>query len=140
LKRDSFSLLVAIVFILMLGIIMALSIALSSQSLEQTAKTYLTEQSQLLAKSATEYAILAAQGHDFSTSCLNSINLSFKSLYDVNITIHYLGNNLPPGCNLLNNSISTKESNLTMVIDTKVYIKEGTNEGVSFFRRTLQKL
>jgi len=138
--RRGFSLLVAIIFILTLGIVMALSIALSSQSLEQSAKTYLIEQSQLLAKSATEYAILSAQGHDFSLNCLNNINLNFNNLYDINITIHYIGSNLPPNCNQFANSISTKESNLTMVIDTRVYINKGSNEGVSFFRRTLQKL
>ncbi len=61
-------------------------------------------------------------------------------MYDINMTLFYIGNDLPAGCNTLTNSIETAESNGTVMIDTFVsYIDPETNETIRFHRRTLQK-
>jgi len=135
--------LTAIIFILLVGIILALTISSLTHATKSTTDTYFIEQEEALAKSATEYAILAAQGHNFATSCLNKINISFQNTYDINITIHYIGDGLPPSCNTLANSIATKESNGTAIIDTRVTLKPHIitdDTPITYFRRTIQKL
>ncbi len=133
----------AIIFILIVGILIAIIVSTLSSSVKKTSDTYLYEQAQLLAKGATEYAILAAQGNDYSANCLNHINMDYQNIYDINITFHYIGNGLPASCNVLANDIVTKESNGTVIIDTKVSLKESLQHDstpITYFRRTLQKL
>ena len=128
---------------LLIGILMALSFSLSSQTTKQTGQLYLQEQGQLLAKSATEFALLAISGHNNNLNCINRIDLRYPQnapIYDINMTLYYIGNGLPAGCNTLTNSIATAESNGTVMIDTFVsYIDPETNETIRFHRRTLQK-
>ncbi len=141
--RKGFALLSAIFLMLLIGILMALSFSLSSQTTKQTGQLYLQEQGQLLAKSATEFALLAISGHENNVSCINQINLRYPQgapMYDINMTLFYIGKYLPAGCNTLTNSIATAESNGTVMIDTFVsYIDPETNETIRFHRRTLQK-
>ncbi|MRI58204.1 MAG: hypothetical protein C6H99_01715 [Epsilonproteobacteria bacterium] len=142
--KKSFSLLIAIVFVLILSFLLLYTLSNLSSSVQKTSQIYLHEQAQLLARSGTEFAIMAIQGHDPSSSCLHSINLNYNDTFDVNITIYYMGRGLPAGCNTLANDIQTPESNGTAIIDVKVSLRRAlTNSGatpISYFRRTLQKL
>ena len=137
-KREGFSLLLAIVVLITIASLMALMISLSSTTLKQTSDIYSYEQSELLAKSATEIALLAISGHDKSVNCIDRINFNYKTFYDVNMTLYYIGNKLPTPCNLLDNNISTDESNGTVIIDTFVTFK-GASEPIRYHRRTIQK-
>ncbi|WP_201333515.1 hypothetical protein [Nitratiruptor sp. YY09-18] len=141
--RRAISMLTAIIFIMLVGVILALTISSLTSATKNTTDTYFIEQEEALAKSATEYAILAAQGHNFATSCLNNINISFQNTYDINITIYYIGNGLPANCNIFANNIVTNESNGTAIIDTRVSLKPNIIQDstpISYFRRTIQKL
>ena len=118
---------------------MALMISLTTVTAKQTTDIYTNEQAKLLAKSATELALLAISGHNNSINCIENINFTFDNSYEVNTSIFYIGNNLP--CNpshILNNTISTPESNGTVIIDTYVEYN-GSNEPIRYHRRTLQK-
>jgi len=142
--RSGFALLSAIFLMLLIGILMALSFSLSSQTTKQTGQLYLQEQGQLLAKSATEFALLAISGHDNTADCVEQINLRYPQgapMYDINMTLYYIGSGLPCNANhLLANDILTDESNGTVMIDTFVsYRDPETNETIRFHRRTLQK-
>ncbi len=135
--------LTAIIFVLLVGMLLAFAITSLTTATKRTTDIYFIEQAQALAKSGTEYAILAIQGHNFATNCLNQINISYQNTYDINITIHYIGRGLPPTCNILDNSLQTDESNGTAIIDTVVTLKPAmrTDEtAISFARRTIQKL
>jgi len=128
----------------LVAILLMLSLSLSSQTVKQTGDLYLQEQAQLLAKSSTEFALLAISGHDNSIDCVDRINLRYPSsnpkLFDINMTLHYFGDTLPSTCNLLANNIKTKESNGTVMIDTVVtYTDPRSGETVQFHRRTIQK-
>ena len=119
--------------------LMALMISLTSTTAKQTSDIYVSEQTKLLAKSATELALLAISGHNNSANCIENINFTFETNYDVNMSLYYIGNTLP--CNpshLLANAISTPESNGTVIIDTYVTFK-GSSEPVRYHRRTIQK-
>ncbi len=118
---------------------MALMISLTSTTAKQTSDIYVSEQTKLLAKSATELALLAISGHNNSANCIENINFTYDTNYDVNMSLYYIGNSLP--CNashLLANAISTPESNGTVIIDTYVTFN-GSSEPIRYHRRTIQK-
>jgi len=148
--RKGFSLITALVFMILVATLGALALSLSTTSVKQTSDLYLREQAELLALSATEYAILAISAHDFTGTgnCLNTINSTYTqdgttTLFDINITLYYLGNGLPANCNTLTNNlnnIDTNDSNRTVMIDTIVSSANGiASEPIRYHRRTIQK-
>lgn len=146
--RRGFSMITAIVFMILVATLGALAISLSNLSTKQTSDLYLREQAELLAQGATEYALLAISGHDFAITpnCLNTINSSYTDgvtiLFDINVTLYYLGNGLPANCNTLTNNlnnIDTNDSNRTVIIDTFVTDRNLSTEPIRIHRRTIQK-
>lgn len=153
--KKGFTLLTAIVFIVLVATISMLALSLSSTTVKQTSDIYLKEQAELLLQSSTEFAILAISGHEINATnnnCLNQINARFPksgadAIFDINMTIHYMGSGLPTGlaggvprCNILSNTVATADSNLTVIIDTTVSSVAGvTTEPIRLHRRTLQK-
>ncbi len=144
-QRNGFSLLTAIIFLVIVSTIAMLALSLSSQSAKQTTDSYLKVESELLAKSATEYAIMAISGHNFAIDCMERINIRYPEqtnyTHEINISISYLGNGLP--CNashILDNNLSTSDSNRTVIIDTIVTTNPDLSpEPVRLHRRTIQK-
>ena len=140
--RKGFSLLTAIILLVAIATLMALMLSFSSQTAKQTGDIYLKEEAELLAKSATEFALLSISGHDNNTSCIEHINMRYPAAnprYDINMTLYYIGNGMP--CNLANelaDNIATADSNGTVIIDTVVTNTE-SDEPVRFHRRTIQK-
>ena len=145
--RKGFSMLTALIFMILVATLGALALSLSNLSLKQTSDLYLREQAELLVQSATEYALLAISGHNFSTNCLNTINSTYTdgttTLFNINISLYYLGNGLPLNCSTLTNNlnnIDTNDSNLTVMIDTTVTSAAGiSTEPIRIHRRTIQK-
>jgi len=138
-SRKGFSLLLAIIVMITIATLMALMISLTSTTAKQTSDIYASEQTKLLAKSATELALLAISGHNNSANCIENINFTYQTNYEVNMSLYYIGTSLP--CNqshLLDNNISTDESNGTVIIDTYVTFK-GSSEPIRYHRRTIQK-
>ena len=78
-----------------IAVLMSLMINLSSGSVKATLDIYLKEQAELLARGATEYAILAVSGHDNNVSCIENINIAYPegadNTHDINMTIMYMG-------------------------------------------------
>lgn len=137
--RRGFSMITAIIFMILVATLGALALSLSSITLKQTSDLYLREQAEILVQSATEYALLAISGHNFSTNCLNAINAQYAP-FDINISLYYLGNGLPVGCQRITSSnIDTNESNLTVIIDTVVTSNGVSTEPIRIHRRTIQK-
>jgi len=147
--REGFTLLLAIVVISLIGTLMGLMLSFTTITSKQTADSYLKEQAELIARSATEYALLKISGNNWSAGeCINNINSELNSYkgFDINLAIYYLGNNLPvwdgiKGCkNILDNNIYTNESNGTVLIDVIVSITDpATREKIRFHKRTIQK-
>lgn len=144
--KKGFSLITAIIFILLVSTLAALALSLSAQSAKQTGDLYLKTQAELLARSATEYALLAISAHDIAATnnCVNQINATYPNnanpSFDINVTINYLGRGLPGGCNTLSNNVQEPESNVTVILDTFVQTHDGvSSEPIRFYRRTIQK-
>lgn len=146
--RRGFSMITAIVFMILVATLGALAISLSNLSTKQTSDLYLREQAELLAQGATEYALLAISGHDFAITpnCLNTINASYTDgatiLFDISVSLYYLGNGLPGNCSTLTNDLNntvTNDSNRTVIIDTFVTDRNLSTEPIRIHRRTIQK-
>lgn len=146
--RKGFSLITAIVFMVLIASIAALSLSFSTFSTKQTTDLFLREQAELLVQSGTEFALLAISGHNIAVNgCLNAINSQYPqtnaaAIFDINITINYMGNGLPVGCNILSNTVDTNDSNVTVIIDTIVETTPDNNistEPIRLHRRTIQK-
>ena len=132
--KKSFAMLFAIAFIVVLGTIAGLMLSFSTITLKETEDNYMSLQSQLYARSATEFAIQALESRDYvNDGCINKIDIN-TSLYDLNMTFHYFLTDCPVDCNC--SEIKTKESNGTVMINTYVTSKV---DRVRFFRQTLQK-
>lgn len=143
----------AIAFLLVMATIAALMVSMTTLTTKRGTDLYFQEQAHLLAKSATEYALLAISGHSIPATgnCINRINSTYDGIYDINTTIRYIGRGFPsaPGaCDMLKyasggdiNNILTDESNGTVIID--VYVTAPSDqtgaERVKFHRRTMQK-
>lgn len=147
--KKGFTLITAIIFMVLIATIGAIAVSMSTFTAKQTSDTYLKTQAELLAMSATEYAILAIHGHDIlvNGNCVNQINATYPNanspLFDINVTIFYFGKNLPvyPKCNILgDNNIVDTDSGLTVMIDTFVQSHNGVaTEPIRFHKRTLQR-
>lgn len=145
-KRRAFSLLMAIMFIVLVSTIGMLALSFSTQASKQTSDVYMKAQAELLSRSATEYAMLALSAHNISATpnCIKSITATFPStsnpLFNIKVDMQYIGKDLPSGCPILNNVISTVDSNVTILMDTYVSSKDGLlPEPIRIHRRTIQK-
>jgi len=140
---------VAIITLVTLATIMAFSLTMSSKNTAVTNDLYLYEQSQLYAKSATEYALLKIAQNP---PCSNlDTNFTQDGIYDINISISYIyykdATQDPQDlCNVnggkLYTTVSTPEQNGSALIDVYVGVTDSTISAnkIVYFRRTLQKL
>ncbi len=145
--RKGFTLLTAIIIMITIATLMGLMISLSTTGVKSTTDIYLKEQANLLTRSATEYALLAISGHDNTQNCVEHIHIDYPDAtaptHEANITIWYMGRNLPAACHhILANDINRTESNLTAIVDVKVWVNRantGITEPIVIHRRTIQK-
>ncbi|HIC44925.1 MAG TPA: type II secretion system protein [Sulfurimonas sp.] len=151
--RSGMAMILAIAFLVVIAGIMATMLNLSSLGNKRSEHLYFKEQAQLLAKSATEYALLAISAHDRTGgSCITTINSQFPAsnpYYNITTNIRYIGledlggtcqSSSPINPTSLVSTISTPESIGTVLIDVQVSnINTGLTENVVFHRRTLQK-
>jgi len=152
--RSGFALIMAIFVVLIIGMIMVLMVNITATSTQRTTNNYLHEQARFLAKSATEYAMLAISGHNraANNNCITTINAQYPDntpIFNITINMQYIGfaNIGPGGCNdYVNNGINasgifTNESIGSVLMDVTVSSTGNIlGEPIRYHRRTLQKL
>ena len=146
-SKNGIAMLIAIAFLLITAVLMAIMVNMTAQTTKRTADMYLQEQAHLLAKSATEFALLAVSARDRNLNgCVNQINIAGPSgNFDINTTIRYIGlsalGGTCAGAGSYINTIVTPESNGTVLIDTFVTSTAiaRVTEQIRFHRRTMQK-
>jgi hypothetical protein len=162
--RQGFSLLMAVFIILLMSTITALIMNTTSKVIKETSAQYRNEQSRLLAKSYTEFAIMAVMGHDRSAgNCVNHIDGTINTLqigqanpaggninnggYVVAVDIQYIGNGFPadPTCSMLNAQVLLSPEGPHMMIDVYVKYRDpdqiaAAQQDIVYHRRTLQKM
>ena len=152
--RSGIAMIMAIAVIVILATIMALSLALTSQTTKRSTDLYLYEQAVLLSKSATEYALLRISQSPPCTS-ENALGLNFKpdlndngiadDIYDINITLKYIYDS-DASCiangGTFYTPVTTPEQNGSVLMDVSVSVTDPTvaSEPIRFFKRTIEKL
>ena len=146
--KSGIAMIMAIAVIVVIATIMALSIALSSQTNKRTTDVYVYEQAVLLAKSAAEYTLLRISEDNNSTDpChVNALNFS-QDYYDINVSVKYSYTNYPTDTTKCPTSVrfapvTTDEQNGSVLMDISVSVNNNTitSEPIRYFRRTIQKL
>jgi len=146
--RSGFAMIMAIFFMIVIATLLLYMLGSTTETGQRTTNAYVNEQAQLLAKSAVEYAVLRVSGYDRDANdgCINSINAQYPDstnpIYDINISIRYIGFGNYTSCDDYIASIATPESNGTMLIDVYVQDNPALNldEPIRYHRRTMQKL
>lgn len=140
-KRSGFAMITAIIVVLIISTIMALSLALTAETSKRTADLYLYEQTVLHAKSAAELALLnIAQGGP----CTTITPYTIDSFYDINVSLRYVYKGFScGGTNDFFTTLATDEQNGSVLMDVTVSVRADQNlstEPIRYFRRTIQKL
>lgn len=145
-KHPGFAMILAIFIIVLValgGVMLLSNAAIGSQSISNS---YVRTQAELLAQSATEYALMRAQ--DINTSavgnpCLNQLNITVNDAsgavaYDINTSLTYsFQGAAPAGCN----AIANMTGKATMVlIDVRVTDRILNDETIQIHKRSWQKL
>jgi len=156
-SREAFSIITAIFLIVIMSTLAIFVANLSGKNIQGTVAQYRTEQAILYAKSYTEFAIMALT----AKSCVSTISGDIDGTatevlqgngYHVDVDIQYIGKN--NGChNTLGDLVTTATSQgQIVIIDTYVHYRNPddpyalsstpwtTNPGITYHRRTLQKL
>jgi hypothetical protein len=158
-SRKAFSMLTALVIIILMATVSMLVFNLSGKMVKGTTTQFLREQAMLLAKSYTEYAVMAITANDrnTTTNCITGIEGSNiirsidQSGYRVRVNIFYIGNNTEVQyCtdNILSDDVTTPETPLSAIIDVYVEYKDidshvsdiDDRPWITYHRRTLQKI
>lgn len=143
-QGKAFSMLTAIVVILLMSSIGAFVMSLSGKMVHTTTTQFKREQAVLLAKSYTEYAIMAVMSNNRASNCLDHIT-GVALGYNITVDISYIGNIAQVGncTNILSTEVVTPRSPLNIIVD--IYIKykdlDSTNTNwITYHKRTLQKI
>ncbi|WP_107850109.1 type II secretion system protein [Campylobacter concisus] len=148
--RRGFTLIAAIFFVVIASSICMLALSIASTSVKQNSEIYLREQSELVARAATEYAMLAIISNDFSTTCLgnqsenasedNPISGEFGDLFTFKVYVKYFGD-MGNACKNKDAVIVKGTNQGTIMLDVFVSSKPGKSSNpINFHKRTLQKL
>ena len=148
--RRGFTLIAAIFFVVIASSICMLALSIASTSVKQNSEIYLREQSELVARAATEYAMLAIISNDFSITCLgnqsknasedNPIAGEFGDLLTFKVYVKYFGD-MGDACKNKDAVIVKGINQGTIMLDVFVSSKPGkASNPINFHKRTLQKL
>ena len=157
--RKAFSMLTAIFIIVLMATVAAFIISLSGKMVKGTTAQFQHEQSVLLAKSYTEYAIMSVTANEHNTTnCLNNITGKFGDLgggdflYNIDVNISYIGNTDPDTgisslqghcVRELSTTATNKKSPLNIIVDVFVRHKDLDHPDgaeITYHRRSLQKI
>ncbi len=155
--RHGIAMIMAIAVIVILGTIMAVMLQLTALGSKQTINDYLHEQAILLSRSATEFTLLRISGTDRSiaNNCLTSLSGEYENIFDINISISYIGLSgtnvvsecandcatTKDECFIANSNVDDANSKGSVLLDIIVTSRDGTSDDpIRYHRRTLQKL
>lgn len=143
-KRAGMAMIMAIAVLVIVGTIMALSIAMTTQTTKRNLDMYLYEQIEMLADSAREYAMYKIDNN--ATHCGESgFNiLGQDAFYDVSVAIKYVTSN---GCVdgvAANNFITDSDLQQdTAIIDVTVSVDKtqtNTTEDIRFYKKYIENI
>ncbi|MDD3769530.1 type II secretion system protein [Sulfuricurvum sp. IAE1] len=143
-KRKGFAMIMAIFIVVIIAAGGALMMQNASLGSKAVSSAYLRTQADLLAQSATEYALMRAQGVDTTGgTCLNRLNItvndaSGRAMFDITASLAYsFRGAAPAACDTLAQNTGKE----TMVlIDVRVDDRNISSEDIRVHKRSWQKL
>lgn len=148
-KKRGFGIITAIVLLVLIATVGAMIISIAVMNSKKATDDYLRVQAEMLARSATEFAVMRIQGFDRSNGtpadttddkCLETINIKAEPSFEVNTTISYMMSSDTACGNELATDVSDPDLNGMAMIDVVVTTKDGTTtEPIRIHKRTLQK-
>ena len=145
-QREAFSLLMAIVVMVIMGSVALLITNMTGKLIKETTTQYQREQATLLANSYTEYAVMAVTANDRAVNCLRTINGTWNG-YSARIEIAYIGDAATVGScaatRKLSTTVTTPTTQLTIIIDAYIDYRDldsPTAPNLVYHRRTVQKI
>jgi type II secretory pathway pseudopilin PulG len=162
-QRSAFSMIMALAVIIIMSVIGAMVMNTSGKISSTTTMQYQREQAALLAKSYTEYAILAVTGNNRAVNCLRTVNGGINTAganvgagFRVRTHISYIADNGVAGignCAVIRvlfgaagENITTTQTPLNIIVDVYVEYKEvdhmrgRRSPWHTYHRRTLQQI
>lgn len=151
--RPGFSMIVAIFVILIVAWLASQVLNMSAKESKGTGDRYLLYQAELLADSATDYAVMRIGDYDqnINNNCLTDIAITVNDasntipMYDINMTVFYSYRGAAPAnCpapNVLSPAAGTGLDSMVL-IDTTVTVRADSNlstEPIRVHRRSWQK-
>jgi len=147
-QRKAFSMLTAIVTIVLMSTVAMFVMSLSGKLVKETTAQYQREQAVLLANSYTEYAVMAVTANDRNTTgeCIETINGTVNG-YRASIQIAYIG-----ATSIIGSCADTRElgtvpegsdTPLTIIVDAYINYDDLDNTSgaeLTYHRRTVQKI
>ncbi len=123
------------------GALLMRNAAIGSKSVSDN---YIRAQGELLAQSATEFALMRAQGINTAATCLNRLNITVEDsggneVFDVNVSLAYSFRNGAPagGCTTLAQNTG---KDTMVLIDVRVDDRGIGSEDIRVHKRSWQKL
>ncbi len=147
-RRGGFAMILAILVVLLVAGGGALILSNASRGSKAMGDNYLRAQAELLAQSATEFAVLRAQGFDTSGgNCLNRLDITVQDAdgnpsYDVNVSMFYAFRGIKPPGGGTCQGVEGTGKDTTVLIDTTVTTRPSANlstEPIRVHRRSVQK-
>jgi len=159
-QRKAFSLITAIFVIVIMATVGAFIFSISGKIVKETTDQYQKEQAVLLAKSYTEYAIMAVMSNDRNTTgvCVDTINAVVGPAgsstngegYNVRTRIGFIGKAdqiaVCDNTREFGSPAPTSDDELNIIVDVYVEYKDITQPDpsvspwITYHRRTLQKI
>jgi len=155
-KRRGFGLITAIVLLVLIATVGTMILSIATTSSKKATDDYQRIQAEMLARSATEFAVMRVQGFDRNNGgkCLENLDIN-ASPFDVNVTINYLlKGNKPANCANTNifasadvNTPEVADSDLSGTVILDVVVTEQmpsdqstwNKEPIRIHKRTIQK-
>ncbi len=146
-RRNGFAMIVAIFVLVLIALGGTILLSNASTASKDMGDKYIHAQAEMIALSATEFAVMRAQ--DFNTSganCLNELNISVQdssgaNAYNADVTLSYSFFGAEPANNQCN-TLAANTNNPTMVLVDVVVTPEAnlSDDGIRVVKRSWQKL
>lgn len=144
-KKRGFGIITAIVLLVLIATVGAMIISIAVMNSKKATDDYLRVQAEMLARSATEFAVMRIQGFNRTTNsnCLETVTITADP-FTAKATINYLFDAATAGALDCNNELAANvadpDLNGMAMIDVVVTTKDGTTtEPIRIHKRTLQK-
>lgn len=144
-KRSGFAMILAIFVVVLIAMGGVLLMRSGAQESKAVGDKYLRAQAQLLAKSATEYAVMRIQGFN-AAGCLNQLNITVynsggqiagNEMFDISVSMNYSFRGAVPAgtCNVL---ASSTGKDTTVLMDVTVTDHNLSTEPIRVHERSWQ--